>query len=131
MVIGQYFLTGVFICLVVGRSAARKRETDNENIITIRTISYAVLVHDTTATALDLPDTVFDVGMIDSESIDTVTSGQKTLEDKDNKHDEHTKTSLSSEKQMEELHESEDENNLILKVQGTGKNKSKIILKKK
>ena len=54
---------------MVERSAARKKENDNENIITIRTISNAVLVHDITAKALDLPDTAFDVGMIDSESM--------------------------------------------------------------
>ena len=93
---------------MVGRSAARKKETHNENIITIRTISNAVLVHDNTATALDLPDTAFDVGMIDSESIDTVTSGQEILEDSDHKQNKQTKPSLFSEKQIDELFESED-----------------------
>ena len=109
MVTYYLLLPGVFICLVVGRSAARKKETETENIIHIRTISNAVLVHDNTATALDLPDTAFDVGMIDSESIDTVTSGQEILEDLENKLTEQTKTSLSSDKPIGELHESEDE----------------------
>ena len=102
----------------MARSAGRKKET--ENIITIRTISNAVLVHDNTAKALDLPDTDFDVGMIDSESINTVTSGQDTVEDSDYKHNEQTMPSFSSEKQMEEWHESEDERhyNLISAMQG-------------
>jgi hypothetical protein len=90
---------------VVGRSAARKKENDNENIIHIRTISNAVLVNDN----IDLPDTVFDVGMIDSESIDTVTSGQEILEDLENKLTKQTKTSLYIEKPIGELHKSEDE----------------------
>ena len=51
----------------------------------------------------------FDVGMIDSESINTVTSGEETFVYSDDKLNEQTKTSLSIEKEIEELHESEDE----------------------
>jgi hypothetical protein len=100
-----------------------QKESDNENIITIRTISNAVLVHDNTATALDLPDTAFDVGMIDSESIDTVTSEQEKVQDSDAKLNIQTKTSLLSEKQIDDLQESEDERqyNLESTMQGEQK----------
>ena len=111
---------------MVGRSAARKKENDNENIITIRTISNAVLVDDNNAKALDLPDTAFDVGMIDSESINTVTSGQDTVEDSDYKHNEQTMPSFSSEKQMEEWHESEDERHSNLKSAMQGEQKQEF-----